>query len=315
MVTQRVLVVLAITACAPVKPSSTRSSDAPENQALLTKIKPYMACLDDHSRRVFEIADGYRQRLGGKEPTTDMRVLLHASTDPKHCLEQIAEAKALQPASPVLESAGAAFAKALASVYALTTAGHDHFDRDSKTYDPAKGIALHGKLMAAFTEFDHAQAALGDEVSRIDLQVRRDQLTRTEQREGRSTVIVVDMMMLQAEEMMRFAVTPADRLDQLDLATLASELGSYEEAVAETSDRALAPPEPETDAEGIKTLVEHAQLYMVAIRQLIQRARDKVAYSPAEMIMIHANNERAVIGTPAAMADAYNRMVAVYYSK
>src|SRR5688572_27777497 len=78
MVTHLAQVVLAITvitviACTPSKPRAVRTTDAPENQAVLIKLRSYIVCLDEHAARVFEIADGYTHRLGGREPTLQDR--------------------------------------------------------------------------------------------------------------------------------------------------------------------------------------------------------------------------------------------------
>lgn len=318
MVTHPALVVLAITmiACTPSRPPRARVIDTPESQEVLAKLKGYTSCLDEHSARVFEIADDYARRLGGREPTPDTRVFLHASPDPQDCVEAIDEAQALPPASPALERAGAAFARAIEAVHALTKDARDRFDPRSAAYDPAKGVASYGPLIAAFREFDRAQGALFDEVRRLDLEVRRGQLARVEQAVGRTIVVLVDLMLLRGEELIALAATPPDQLERLDVKAAATQLAAFEDALAEAVARARAEPsEMQAHVKRFNVLADRARMLVSATRQLIQRASDELAFTDAERITIAVGDERTVVGTPAAMVAAYNKLVESYYAR
>jgi len=319
MVRLQAVLVLAITllGCkAPMRPPSAGNADTPENQAILGKLQGYMECLHAHSARNFQIADLYRARLGSNAPTAETGAAVQVSNDPKDCVEAIKVARPMEPSMRELETAGDAFATAAAEVFELTTAAHAHWTRSSKDYDPAKGIALHPKLVAAFGAFDIAQGALFDQVTRANLAVRKDQRARREQREGRTLVILVDEMMIHGEELVRFASTPWDRLDTIGLPAFTAKLTAIEDVVAEMTTLALAnPQETESTVAGFAILSDRAQTYLIAARQLLQRARDHVTYSDAEKIMIGASNEVSVVGTPAAMIASYNNLVAVYVAR
>lgn len=290
------------------RPPAASSADTVENQAILTKLHGYIDCLGDHSSRVFRVADVYRERVGGNPPTAETNVRLQASADPKECLEAISAAQALPPRLPELDAAGVAYGKAVADVFALTAAGHGYYDRGSETYDLAKGLALHPELVAAFDAFDEAQGTLFDQVYLLNRTVHIDQLARREKKDGRKLVTISDAVMVEAEGLVRFAATPWDQLDQLDLPALTLQLGGLENVLEKMTAYALD-HEEETDAfEGFQTLVAHANAYVIAAKQLVHRARGNVAYTDADKIMIGANNEAGVPGTPAAMVKTYNRL-------
>jgi hypothetical protein len=314
MVTRSTLIALVIasSACAPSKPRAARVTDSPENQALLAKLRGYVLCLDEYAPRVFEIADDYLSRFGDRQPTPDVLALVSVVPDPKPCFEGLAEARKLPPQQPTLDTAGAAFARAYEAVYALIKEAHDRFDRKHPAYDPVKGVAMHGPLLAAFREFDRTQGPLFDEVRRLDLGVRRDQLTRTEQREGRTLQVLIDWMMLRGEELIAIASTPTERLEQLDVAAAGAMATAFEDTLAEAAAarRSVDPADTEPDV-----LVLQARRFLIAARQMISRARDKLAFTDAERIMLAAANEPEVVGTPAALAAAYNKLIEAYYAR
>jgi hypothetical protein len=310
--------VLAITVAgcsrAPKRPPGPGSADTDENQAMLGKLAGYIECLNDHAARTFQIADSYATRLGGKPPTVDSRVLLQVAPDPTRCLRAIDAAQKLPPALPELEADAARFAAAIKAVFELTTRGHAYFDRDNHaTYDPAKGVALHPEIVAAFAAFDAAQGALFDAVSQLNHKVHVDQQARLEKRDGRVVISIAERMMIEAEDLVRYAATPWNRVDKLDADALFAQLDLYENLIEELASSSLAHPEDADRIGGrIPALLDLARGYLVVGRQLAQRAKDHAAFTEAEQAMIAAGNEAAVTGAPAAMARAYNRLVEDY---
>jgi hypothetical protein len=290
------LVVLAITlaACGQgAQRAPNANADTPENQAMLAKLKGYSECLDEHAERVFDLADAYRAH--GQ---------LEVPSEPKKCLDKIADGKKLEPHVPELEAAGDAFGTALTEVAAAM--GEAHADR-------AKVATLHPRILAALDAFDAAQGALFDQVYQLNRTVHADRLAHREKREGRSLSVIADDAMMRAEDAMRGGAIGADHLDKLDLAVLTARLDKFEAGFEEMQAYALAHPKELGDnAKAFHGLVENGRSYLVAGRQLVIRARDHVPYTDAEKMMIAANNERSVIGTPAAMVNAYNLLVDFY---
>lgn len=304
---------IALVACkASSKTARPPRADDPENQAVLAKLQGYIHCLEDHSKRVFQTADAYLKPLGGNAPTVDSLVVLQPTAEPDQCIEAVAAAKQKQPALPDLELAGDRYAQALASVFALTSEAAAYFDRQTSEHDSARRVALHGKLVAAFAEFEHAQAQLFDRVFRINREIHVDQLARREKKDGQSLAVRADKLMLDAEGFVQVAATTWDRLDALDTAVLTARLTEVEHDLNELAVYSLAQPAETKTFGGYSQFEDHARLFVIASRQLIKRAHDRVAYSDTEKLMIGAGNEASVAGAPASVIAAYNRLVDVY---
>jgi hypothetical protein len=302
------LIVLTISIAGCGRPNAvSKSDDTTENQAILTKLRGYIECLRDHSSQVFKVADLYAKHNDGKPPNAGQRVPLFATSDPAPCLEAISDSRALEPILPELVTAGDDFAKTVKTVFELTTRGHRAFDRTNPgSYNPAQGIALHPQLLAAFAAFDTAQARLFDEVHRLNRSVHSAQLARREEREGRTLPVLADNLRFQAEGLVRFAATRWDHLDGLDLEAFHVQLEAFDYLLEEVHSAVTADPKEGGDFNWILKL---ARQYQTAGRQMLQRARTKVAFSETEKLMIAADNERSVIGSPAAMLETYNELV------
>jgi hypothetical protein len=293
----------------PPRPAGRGSADSDENQAVLDKLQGYLDCLGDHSQPVFRIADRYRRRQADPTAGFDAHPGVEPSPDPHKCITAIQDARKQRPPLPEIDAAAERFAAALQRVFALTTAAYGALDPGAGTRDRTGANAPPAELGSAFADFDTAQAALFDQVSQLNHEVHLDQVSRLEQRDGRTLEIRTELMMLRAEELVRFAATPWDRLDKLDLTAFGAALDRVDGAVEDTASFASAHPK---DAEGFArfwSFVDDARSYVIAGHQLVRRARDRVAYSDAERIMAGAGNEAAIVGSPGALARAYNVVV------
>ncbi len=312
MITPRLVLVLAVALAGcrqPPRPPGRGSADSDENQAMLDKLQGYLECLRDHSQPVFRIADRFRRLQGELPASADSRAVIEPSPDPQKCLKALQDARKQRPALPALDAAADRFGAALQRVFTLTTAAHGGGVPDAGARDRARGDALPPELAPAFAEFDTAQAALFDQVSQLNHEIHLDQVARLEQRDGRTLAVRIELMMLRAEELVRFAATPWDHLDRLDLAVFGAALDRADNAVEDTASFATAHPKEADDVARFGSFIEDARSYVIAGRQLARRARDRVAYSDAEKIMAGAGNEAAIVGSPAALARAYNAIV------
>jgi hypothetical protein len=284
--------------------------DDPENQRVLAKLQPYINCLGDHSPRVFEAADLYRERVTDERgPDDDASIVVRATLDPVSCIEAMAASREREPALPDLDTAGKSFADALQTVYTVTSEVESYFDRASPKFDRTKGVATHPKLVAAFADFERAQGVLFDLVHQRNRQIHQDQLARREQKEGRTLVVRGDALMLQAEAVVALAATSWDRVDAIDLDALGKHLAELEELAHEMSVHAAATPKEMSAFDGYHSFEHLVRTFVVAIRQLVMRREHGVAWTEAERLMIAANNEANVPGTPTAVVSAYNRLV------
>lgn len=262
----------------------------------MRKVDGYMTCHVTHSETVFRLENMYRERFSAAPPAPDTEVVLPTLADPKPCLDAIATAKAMQPSLPVIDDAGEAYGAALATIHRLVT-----------PYDRSQAARIHGELLAAFDAFDRAQPVLFDQLYEVNRTVHLAQFAKRKAKDGRTFSILVEEAQLRAEDLVRFAATPATELDKLDISALTTSLAQFERSMLDLEAFEVRKPD---EAKALKQrIVEQAHELAVAARQLAHRATDKVEYSAAEQLMIGAGNEANVIGTPGALAFAYNKLV------
>ena len=272
-----------------------KAKGADEHQATLSKLDAYTSGCLDQAERIFAIGDRYRARFGATPPATPGDLVVAGSPDPEGCVAQIERVKDEAPSLPELEAAAAAYGRAMTAVFTATKA------RD------------HAALIAAFRDFDTAHGVLFDQVYRLNHDLRRQQLARRQDDEGRTYGVIADDLMIRGEGLVRFGAIRWDRVDAIDVAAMNAELAQFErtldelaEYVGDGADKA----EPRMDR--FPEISTYAKAYLVAAKQLASRASGKIPFSDAEKIMIAADNEIAVVGAPAPMITAYNNLVTAY---
>lgn len=273
-----------------------------ESQAILVKLEGYIVCLKEHSIPILELADLYSAPLASNAPAQTLPKV-SATPDPKDCLAAITEARSLAPALPELVRAGDAFARALEQLHSITS--NSAKLSAGKPPNPEAAAALHPELVEAFSAFERAQVALYDEVFRLNRQVHAAQLAQpAPQGKGAPTELeqVWNRMLYEAEGLVRFAVVPISAKQHGEFA---AQLERYERALAATS--LLVRAQGNADA---PTALAPAQELLTAGRQLLHRVRDNIPYTDAEKIMIAANNEKNLVGSPASVLLGYNNLVA-----
>jgi hypothetical protein len=286
--------------------------DIPENQDRLFKLQGYISCVNEHSARVFQIADRYLARVEGAPAGITSDVVVFPAKDPKVCLEAIEAAKRITPPLPELEAAGDAFAEALTAVFAVTTEGHRYSARGSEDYAPSKLAALHPKVVEAFRKFDDAQGLLFDHVYRLNHEVHADQLARREARDGRKLPIITGSLMLHAEDLVRHAALPWERIDRLDVTAIAARLRDFEDTLEELTEYARINPQELDPSKNVWKLTTQAEAFAAALKQLVNRVRESLAYTESERVLLTSDGEHSVPGTPAAVIESYNRLVELW---
>jgi len=297
----RVILLTTALACGKRAKPTENVADTPENQALMRKVDGYLTkCQNDHPETVFRLEDRYRERFGETAPLPSAEVALPRISDPKECLDAIAAAKAMAPALPEFDAAVTAFGAALSIIYRLTT-----------PYDRTQAGRTHPELLAAFDTFDRAQALVFDQIYQINRKVHIAQFEQRVRKEGRTLANLVEETQLRGEDVVRFAAIPSGQLDQLDVPALSASLTLLERAIEGLNAFDATKPDETRSFPNFYRHVEHANQLAVAARQLAYRARSNVAFSDSEKLMISAGDEAAVVGTPGALAHAYNRMAEI----
>ena len=302
---------ITLAACATKAPAPI-TKDSPENQATLRKLEGYIGCLKQ-APHTFEVADRYRERYSAHPPAATDVTPVQPASNPDDCTGYVLGAVVLDPKLPDLDAAGRAYLDALTEAYAVSVAMHDAFDHASRRYNPAAGIALHPRLLGAFDHFDAAHSALFDRVYELNHKIHVDQLARRTGDEGRTLAVMAEELILRAESLAPFASVSSDRLDAIDLDAMNAAIVAVESSLDEITAYAdLHPKDAEALVSGFWELPRSAKAYVFAARQLVARAKEHVAYTDSEKLQIVAHNEAAVVGTPAAMIEAYNHLLDVY---
>jgi len=255
--------------------------NATEAQRTLTKLSTYIECLD-HSHDVFVAADRFRELHAVQQI---------AGTD--SCLDAVEKVTNVEPRLPEIEAAGLRFATALRDLGSLTA--HDG-ERDR------------GKLEAAFAAFDRAQGELFDKVFLLNRKLHRAELAEREKREGRSQAVLSQRVVLEAEELVELAAIRWNELDKLDVTELGKRVEAFDVVVKELAFYASTVTDPDKQKH-LEDILDGARACSRAAKLLMRRARDHIAYSDAEQLLIEADKEAEITGTPAAVIEAYNTLV------
>lgn len=271
-------------------------------QVHLGKLADVRTCLETHSARVFAIAGLYRARYATTPPAPGSQVVINAPAAIDECIEGLERAVAATPALPAVDAAARVFGAALTRVDHVTRMVHDA---------PAEGPAQHAELLAAFAAFDTAQRALFDEALQANHVLGRAQLVERAAKDGRTLPLLVDEVAFAAEGVVRFATVAPAQLGELDVPAFTAALLELEVAIDEMVTAASADEDAPRRVNGYHQIEDHAEALVIAGRELAARARARVAFTPEEQLRLAAGNEAGVVGTPAAMAEAYNQLLSV----
>lgn len=299
-----VMTALACGAGAGCYAKSRKSTDPKlaDEQAMLTKLRGYLDCLNDESAYVFSAADAYREQLHAT--TTLTRIEISSPPDPRTCLDAIAAAAKLEPHVPDLEGAAAAFARDLSSVHVLSRLTRYYYATANKTSYTTTAGEVNRALSAAYDAFDSSQAALFDRVFKLNRQYHLAQVARRATSEKLALPELAERVELEAEALVQCAASGSRAsLDgcgfETHIATLAGGLEDY---------KTYAKTHGEDATGGVVSFVEDAGRLLVAAREMARRLRTNVPYSPTESLMIESGDEAKVAGSRAAVIEAYNRM-------
>jgi hypothetical protein len=297
----RFLFVLVVT-LSSCTPPAQKVIPVSEEQALLAKLDAYYTCIQDHAPMVLRMADSYRAREGV------MRI--HPTVDNSACFLSINLAKQQPPIVPALDHAADEFRASLIEVEARTA--DTHASRD--------------QVIAAFDSFERAEASLFDKVFDENLRIRTKQLDEREASEGRSYDLLRERLMVEAGAVVRFAHVRATTLDKLDIVNLGNALSTFDafvDEVTSAANRARSAPDPQDEGAvkispqqlaGYERLERSARAFVVATRELMRRTTDHIGFDPSQLIQLESGGEQDVVGTPAAVIEAYNALVGAYYA-
>jgi len=274
---------------------------------LSQKLQAYIECANDLSERAYDSRSRYFSWAAKSGPTGKERIIYGTYTisDPSECSTKIEAANKLEPHNADLEAAGTAYAKAVTALAPLLVEADDYYTQENYKDDKmAKGKALHPKLVAAWTDFENADAKMGGIVSDLNDKVQADNLAAIEKDEGRKAHYYKLALMTNAKALMR--VESGNDPKKIDLPKVVDNLNAYEATVNE----ALKFKADNADAKLGSSFLNDAKSFLVTAKGLMRRIRDKVPYSSGEKMMLSAQGGGWMVdGSPPRLIHDYNGLV------
>lgn len=297
-------------AAAPAAPEkAAEPTPAPAADHLNAKLQTYINCynkLDERAHRTITRYSSWVKDM--KEGPTGTEKVVYglysiSSEDVTACVAEFAQAAALRPALPELDSAGKAYMVALTAMDKLVADAYTYYDRDNYKDDKfAKGKAIHGPLAASFQSFSQASTAFSKALDVENDNLLAAQLAQIEKTQGRKLPYYQMALMAKAKGLSEVLGD-----ETFDAAVAAPRLQAYE-AMA---DEAMAFVKPIKDGvpHGWSSFERTAEEFRKASKERFRRVRDKVPYSDGERMMLKPGSGWMVEGSSEKLIKAYNDLV------
>ena len=278
---------------------------AAQNPSLIKKLNAYVDCINRLSARAHDSRARYFSWADYKGPTGKERIIYGVYTiyDTSDCRKKVEIANALEPRIPDLEAAASAYAEAVGTLEPVLKETDDYYtQQDYKDDKMAKGKALHTRLLFAWEAFGKADKALSSGVEVLRDKLALDKLAEIEQKEGRKARYYVDLLMIQAKNVMRTMGGAKPNIGEIT-----KTLSEYEETVKATEQIS-----GEGDQKIGSFFIGSAKSYLTTSKQLMRRIRDKTPYSSGDKMMMNGGGAWMVEGSPARLLKDYNELVQAY---
>ena len=297
-------------AAAPVAPEkAAEPTAAPAADHLNAKLQSYINCynkLDERAHRtITRYSSWVKDMKAGPTGTEKVVYGLYSisSEDVTACVAEFAQAAALRPDLPALDSAGKAYMVALAAMDKLVADAYTYYDRDNYKDDKfAKGKAIHGPLAASFESFGQASTVFSKALDVENDNLLAAQLEQIEKTQGRKLPYYQMALMAKAKGLSEVLGD-----ETFDATVAAPRLQAYE-AMA---DEAMAFVKPIKDGvpHGWSSFERTAEDFRKASKERFRRVRDKVPYSDGERMMLKPGSGWMVEGSSEKLIKAYNDLV------
>lgn len=285
-----------LAACSKAPPGEAAAKDSPPpaDRVLQQKLHASIECLNKNSSQLLEARAAYLKEVDpGTGPAPGKELAMLGVSD--GCRAQLAAAAALTPAAPELDQAATAYGAALAAAKIAWDKQDGYFKSgEFRTDGGKKGSAQHAELMSALTAFVAAHRQLDDRVRTENRRVREADLARREKAGGRTLLVILDTLMLEAETVIQGLPGSPEAALQLDVAALDAGVTRYAKLVDELDAYAGAHPEEAKKIGSADNIRNYAKTYLGAMRAVIAKLRDKAAPSAEEMQRVDSQYNRLV---------------------
>ena len=287
------------------------SSDPDE--ALGLKLNHPIECINNASSQVSRSEDRYLSwvdpKTGPKGNERNVYGLYEVNKSfVDRCKKELGEfRKVKEPPTKDLDALADAYEVKLDA--AATAVGEAHKYYSQKDYEDdkfAKAKTMHPNLVKAFQEFDVADKALRDEVSKLKSGMSEREIAKVEKDEGKKLRWHKLKIGIVAEKVLLEGKKNIDEIDQakLEAATkeledIVNQLEAYEKAHADEVSKVM-----------MWSMYSREPVELVkSAKALVRRVRDQKPFGAGELTMINGGNPQMVEGHPAHLLEKYNDLV------
>lgn len=261
---------------------------SPIDDKLGTKMQAYIDCINGFSSRVHDSADYYLRwiedpKVGPTGKETNIYTPYEIS-DPTSCVDGAKASADLEPDDTDLESAGTAYAEALAEVATVMNEAHKYYDEKNYKDDAfAKGKELHPKLMAALEKFDAADVKLREQVGTKNDALQARELERIEKEMGKNNLWFNKKVMVLSKKLVQAGDVEMDPEFKLDMATFEPLLKEYETLLEEAQTYAKAHKEETDSVTSYSSFLDEAEAMKKTAKEMLRRKRDGTGFTKDEL--------------------------------
>lgn len=298
------------------KPEATAKegplSEDPD-EALGLKLNHPIECINNASSQVSRSEDRYYSWTDPKTGPKGTEKVVYGLYDVNksfvdRCKKELGEfRKVKEPPTKELDALIDAYEVKLdAAATAVSEANKYYSQKDYEDDKFAKAKTMHPNLVKAFEEFDKADQALRDEISKLKSGMAEREIAKVEKDQGKKLLWHKLKMSIVAEKVI---VEGKKNIDQIDLAKLEAATKELEDMVNQLEAYEKAHGDEVSKVMMWGSYAGRPVEVLKAAKAVMRRVRDKKPFADSEIMMINGGNAQMIEGHPANLLDKYNDLV------
>lgn len=287
------------------------SSDPDE--ALGLKLNHPIECINNASSQVSRSEERYDswvdRKAGPKGTERNVYGLFEVNKGfVDRCKKELAEfRKVKEPPTKELDALADTYEAKLDA--AATAVGEAYKYYNQKDYEDdkfAKAKTMHAGLVKAFEEFDAADKALREEITKLKSGMTEREIAKVEKENGKKLLWHKLKLGIVAEKVV---IEGNKSIDQIDLAKLEAATKDLEEITNQLEAYEKAHADEVSKVMMWGAYAGRPVDLLKAAKALVRRVRDKKPFADSEVMMINSGSAKMIEGHPAQLLDKYNDLV------
>ena len=290
--------------CASPEPAEAQDAAAATGK----KVEAAIACINRLSERAHDSQARYMDWAGDKpamkkKPRNVLGLYTIYETD--DCAKGVAESAAVEPRQPELEKASSDYVTAVIALEPMLKEADDYYQQENYRDDKfAKGKEMHPRLLKAWGDFNAADKALRQVVTKINDERQLTQLKELEKTQGKKAQYHILNTLLMAKPLL--ASEGEVEMKKMDVAKVTEQIKIYEQAVKDLEDYAAANPGERVDS----FYISSAKEFLGTAKALMRRVRDKTGFDQGELMILGSQGGGWMIeGSQPRLYRDYNQLV------